>query len=132
MKAEGSIDLRVHESESFVVSVNLYPYNPGHCILFPKRHIVDLRDYSRDEALELHELLSRTVSVIGALYSPQAYTIGYNMGLEAGASIEHLHLHVIPRYGREIGIAELIGGGRVLVEDPKMSYERLKQAFASQ
>jgi ATP adenylyltransferase len=129
-KKEGAIDLRVHESASFVVSLNLYPYNPGHCMIFPKRHLVDIRDYSRMESIELHEVLTETLDVLSALYSPQAYTIGYNMGLEAGASIEHLHLHLIPRYGREIGIAELIGGGRVLVEDPKASYERLKEAFA--
>ena len=54
---------------------------------------------------------------------PSGYNIGYNMGLAAGASIEHLHLHIIPRYPREIGIAELIAGSRVLVQHPRETQE---------
>jgi len=58
-----------------------------------------------------------------------AYNIGYNMGLNAGASIEHLHMHIIPRYPREIGIVELIGGSRVLVQDPKDTLAQLSSIF---
>ena len=60
---------------------------------------------------------------------PAGYNIGYNMGLSAGASIEHLHLHIIPRYPREIGIVELISGSRVLVQHPRETQERLSAAF---
>ena len=60
---------------------------------------------------------------------PSGYNIGYNMGLAAGASIEHLHLHIIPRYPREIGIAELIAGSRVLVQHPRETQEILSAAF---
>ena len=60
-------------------------------------------------------------------FSPHGYNIGYNMGGAAGASISHLHLHIIPRYPRETGIADLIAGRRVLVEDPRETTRRLRE-----
>jgi len=129
---DGSKDVErlvVTETETFIVSLNLYPYNPGHIIIFPKRHVVDIRELSASERGELDLLLDRSLSALDKTHSPSAYNIGYNMGLVAGASIDHLHLHVIPRYPREIGIVELIAGARVLVENPRDSMERIKTAF---
>ena len=119
---EGSPEVEklvVSDQGDLVVSLNLYPYNPGHLILFPKRHVLDLRELSIVERHELDEVLDRSLSALDQVLSPAGYNIGFNMGLAAGASIDHLHLHVIPRYPREIGIAELIGGTRVLVQDPR-------------
>jgi len=121
--------LIVHESAHFIVSINLYPYNPGHLLIFPKRHITDIRAYTDQEKAELDRLLSLCLDAIDRYGKPSAYNIGYNMGLSAGASIEHLHLHIIPRYPREIGIAELIGGSRVLVQDPKDTLAQLREIF---
>jgi ATP adenylyltransferase len=121
--------LVVHESTSFVVSLNLYPYNPGHLIVFPKRHVVDIRGLSKQERGELDDLTDDCLRVLDECMRPAAYNIGYNMGLVAGASIDHLHLHIIPRYPREIGIAELIAGSRVLVQDPRETQELLMAAF---
>lgn len=118
------------ETESFMVALNLYPYNPGHVLIFPKRHVLDLRELGEAESLELDRLTRRTLDVLEGLYEPSGFNIGYNMGYAAGASIDHLHLHVIPRYPREIGISELIAGKRVLVEDPRQSLEEIREAFA--
>jgi len=122
--------LVVHQTDRFIVSLNLYPYNPGHLIIFPKRHITDLREFTEEEQNEMDDLVRCCLDALDRYGNPSAYNIGYNMGLAAGASIEHLHLHIIPRYPREIGIAELIGGARVLVEDPKDTLVRLKKIFA--
>lgn len=122
--------LVVAETESFMVALNLYPYNPGHVLIFPKRHVLDLRELGEAESLELDRLTRRTLDVLEGLYEPSGFNIGYNMGYAAGASIDHLHLHVIPRYPREIGISELIAGKRVLVEDPRQSLEEIREAFA--
>jgi ATP adenylyltransferase len=119
------------ETGLFMVSVNLYPYNPGHLIVFPRRHVTDIRQLDAEERRGLDALVDRCLSVLDSTHAPAGYNIGYNMGLVAGASIDHLHLHIIPRYPREIGIAELIAGKRVLVEDPKTTLERVKAAFAS-
>jgi len=122
-------DMSVHRTESFIVSVNLYPYNPGHLLVFPKRHVSDIRELTRDERLELDGLVDLTLSVLDSTHRAQGYNIGFNMGLTAGASIDHLHLHIIPRYQREIGIAELVSGMRVLVEDPRETRRIVKEAF---
>lgn len=131
---DGSKDVEklvVHESEHFIVSLNLYPYNPGHIILFPKRHITDIRQYTQDEKWELDDLVPLCIDALEQYEKPSAFNIGYNMGLSAGASIEHLHMHIIPRYPREIGIAELVGGSRVLVQDPNDTLVQLREVFRS-
>ena len=124
------IDLSVYRDEFFAVSVNLYPYNPGHLLIFPLRHIEDIRDYSPRENRRLEELLRYFLDLSDQSYSPQGYNIGYNMGTPAGGSIAHLHLHLIPRYHRELGIADLIAGKRVLVEDPRETARKLKGKIA--
>jgi len=123
-------DTVVYRSEDTAVSLNLYPYNPGHCMIFPLRHVEDIRDLPETERRSMDNMLDKVLCALDSLYNPSGYNIGFNMGLEAGASIKHLHLHVIPRYPHELGIAELLGGKRVLVEDPGMSMEKLKKALS--
>jgi ATP adenylyltransferase len=122
--------LIVHDTEKFIVSLNLYPYNPGHLLIFPKRHIIDLRQLDSTERDELNSLIDLALNALEKSFTPAGFNIGFNMGLAAGASIAHLHLHIIPRYPREIGIAELIGGKRVLVQNPLETFELLKKSFS--
>lgn len=117
--------LIIYENENFIVSLNLYPYNPAHCLIFPKRHVVDIRALVPDEVYMLHSIETMMLSVLENQYNPAGFNIGFNMGLAAGASIEHLHLHIIPRYPNEIGIAELLAGKRVLVQDLKQTQKQL-------
>jgi ATP adenylyltransferase len=118
-------NLTILRSALFIASVNLYPYNPGHLIVYPARHILDIRELSRGEEEQLSELQRYLLGLLDDCYSPKGYNIGYNMGGPAGASIEHLHLHIIPRFPRELGIADLLAGKRVLVEDPRETVSRL-------
>lgn len=124
------VDLSIYRDRYFLVTVNLYPYNPGHLLIFPARHIEDIRELTSKEEHRLCKLNNVMLDVLDRSYSPHGYNIGYNMGLVAGASIKHLHLHIIPRYPGETGIADLIGGKRVLVEDPKTTVERLKESIS--
>jgi ATP adenylyltransferase len=123
--------LVVSETGLFVVSLNLYPYNPGHLLVFPRRHVVDVRGLEEAERSELDRLTRSCLDVLDSEMRPAGYNVGYNIGLAAGASIEHLHLHVIPRYPNEIGMAELLSGSRVLVQDPRVTQARLAAAFKS-
>jgi ATP adenylyltransferase len=122
--------LIVHETPLVIVSLNLYPYNPGHLIIFPRRHVVDIRALDIDERTELDRLTRASLDALDKFMKPSGYNIGYNMGLAAGASIEHLHLHIIPRYEHEIGIVELIGGARGLVQDPRETQEKLSKLMS--
>ncbi|HOV94819.1 MAG TPA: HIT domain-containing protein [Spirochaetales bacterium] len=124
--------LVVWENDLVMVSLNLYPYNPGHMLIFPKRHVTDIRQLTGEERGEMDKATEMALCALDSRFSPTGYNIGYNMGLSAGASIEHLHMHIIPRYRNELGIADLIGGKRVLVQDPKDTLLLLQAEFAAQ
>ncbi len=121
--------LEVHRTQLFTISLNLYPYSPGHLVIFPNRHLLDVRQLNSDEVKELHELQCLSVEILGQLYQPRGYNVGYNMGEASGASIAHLHLHVVPRYARELGFIDVISGARIIIEDPNTTQEKLQQAF---
>lgn len=121
--------LLVYETTLSMVSLNLYPYNPGHLIVFPRRHVNDLRLLAAEERADIDTVSRLCLDVLDSTHGPAGYNIGYNMGLVAGASIDHLHLHIIPRYPREIGITELLAGRRVLVQDPRETQRILASAF---
>ena len=124
------VDLSIYRDEMFIAAVNLYPYNPGHLMVFPSRHLEDVREYTAEEERRLCALQRWLLALLDGACAPHGYNLGYNMGGAAGASIEHLHLHIIPRYPRETGIADLIAGRRVLVEDPRETTRRLREAAA--
>lgn len=124
------IDLSIIREKHFIASVNLYPYNPGHLLVYPQRHVEDVRELTSEEEETLAALERYLLDLLDRVYSPRGYNIGYNMGGAGGASIDHLHLHIIPRYPRETGIADIIAGKRVLVEDPRRTAERLRGVCA--
>ena len=112
-------DLVLLRHELMIVTLNLYPYNPGHLMIFPRRHLTDIRQFTEEEVLVMHRLQERSMHALEALYNPRGFNIGFNVGQASGASIEHIHCHVIPRHRNEIGLVEMISqGSRVLVEDP--------------
>jgi len=120
-------DLVVLRHELMIVTLNLYPYNPGHLMIFPRRHLADIRQFTQEEVLAMHRLQERSMHALEALYNPRGFNIGFNVGQASGASIEHIHCHVIPRHRNEIGLVEMISqGSRVLVEDPMETREKLR------
>jgi len=128
-KHKDVVNLLVTEGANTAVCVNKYPYNSGHMLIFPKRHITDYRDLSSGERKELDGLLQKSLDVLESLYSPAGYNVGFNMGDSAGASIPHLHLHVIPRYKNELGFIDIVGGAKIIVEDPSLTMTKLREAF---
>lgn len=129
-KDERVVLLEVGRTELMVVSLNLFPYNPGHLLIFPLRHITDLRELSRGEVLEMQRLLHRLMDMLESSYNPRGFNIGYNVGDTSGASIEHLHCHIVPRHRNEIGVLEMVSGGaRVIVEDPNVTLDKLRKAW---
>lgn len=125
-------NLRVFRHGDWFVTLNLYPYNPGHVMIVPRAHYVDIRELQDAEALELHRLQLLTLRVLDRLYTPAGYNIGYNLGHGAGASIEHLHLQIVPRYRSEVGFFDLFSDSRVIVEEPRVTQERLEAVFTEE
>ncbi len=125
------VSLEVYRESGFIVSLNLYPYNPGHLMIFPERHFEDIREMTNDEQSAFHSVCRSVMDIIDREYKPQGYNIGFNIGKGSGASIPHLHCHIVPRYEGELGFIDIIGGSKVYIEDPKETFSRLKKAFSA-
>lgn len=121
--------LEVFRDELFLVSINLYPYNPGHLMLVPLRHVESPEDLSDEEALRLHQLQKHALGVIRTLYPAAGFNIGYNLGAAGGGSINHLHLHLVPRFVNEQGFMATIGQTHIIVESPQDMLARFRHAF---
>jgi len=121
--------LDVYRSENFIVSLNLYPFNTGHLLVFPKRHIEDTRKFTDEEALEAHRLAGYSMDVIADIYGAKGFNVGYNVGSVSGASIAHVHMHIVPRYERELGFVDIVGGAKIIVENPTVTIKKLIKGF---
>lgn len=121
--------LEITRTEYSIVTVNLYPFNTGHLMVFPISHHTDLSAMTDAEALDLHRLTSTSIRILKEEFSPAGFNIGFNMGIVAGGSIEHIHQHIVPRYANEIGFIDVLAGDRIIVVDPCEVMERLKKRF---
>ncbi|PKL49720.1 MAG: histidine triad (HIT) protein [Candidatus Riflebacteria bacterium HGW-Riflebacteria-2] len=123
-------NLTVWKNSAVAACANLYPYNAGHLLLFPLRHIKDPRELSNEESRQMHTLLCHSLTKLSEVYQPEGFNIGYNIGEASGASIEHLHQHIVPRYPRELGFVDITAGAKIIIEDPNITLSRLREAFA--
>ena len=121
--------LVVYTHKEYFVTLNLYPYNPGHLMVVPKRHVEDVRQLTDQDVLIMHRLQHLCMEVLEREYRPSGFNLGYNVGQSSGASIPHLHLQVVPRYPTELGFFDILGDSRVIVEEPQVTRQRLIQAF---
>jgi ATP adenylyltransferase len=95
--------------------LNLYPYNPGHLMVVPYRHVADLTDVSADESAEIAELTANAMRAVRKASNAHGFNIGINQGTVAGAGIaQHLHQHVVPRWGGDTNFMPVVGRTKVL------------------
>jgi ATP adenylyltransferase len=125
-------NLCVYRHDAWYVTLNLYPYNPGHLMIVPVTHHTDVRELSEGEVLELHRLQVLALRVLDREYQPGGFNVGFNLGPASGASIEHLHLQIVPRYRTEVGFFDVLSDSRVIVEEPRVTRDRLTRAFAEE
>lgn len=110
--------------------LNAFPYNPGHLMVVPYRHVADFDELTPVELHELGDLCQRAVRALKVSSGPHAFNIGVNVGAKAGAGIsDHLHQHVVPRWGGDTNFMPVIGRTRVLPELLDETYARLAPAF---
>lgn len=116
-------------THSFVI-MNLYPYNNGHVMVVPFRHISDLSELSAEESNDFFALVKKTSHIIQQAYHPDGINLGMNIGSAAGAGIaEHIHMHLVPRWNGDVNFMTSTGSTRVIPEDFEQSYNRLKEQF---
>jgi ATP adenylyltransferase len=110
--------------------LNLYPYNPGHLMVLPYRHVPDYTDLSGEETREVAGFTQHAMRVIRDVSAPHGFNIGMNQGAVAGAGIaEHLHQHLVPRWGGDANFMPVIGQTKVLPQLLGQTRELLASAW---
>lgn len=124
--------LIVHRGTLAFVIMNLFPYNSGHVMVVPYRHLPRLGDLSDAEKLEAMSLLDLTIRAQEMALHPEGTNVGINLGRAAGAGIEdHLHVHVVPRWVGDTNFMPVLGDTKVIPEHLESTYQRLHDAFAA-
>jgi ATP adenylyltransferase len=117
---------------AFVV-MNRYPYATGHLLIAPYEHTADFPALPAATATELTALTQRSVAALGLEYAPGGYNVGMNLGAVAGAGeADHLHTHVVPRWGGDTNFMPVFADVKVLPETLDQTYARLRLRFAAQ
>ena len=110
--------------------LNAFPYNPGHLMVAPFRHVGELEALTDDEVLDASHLLQRSIAALGAAMEPHGFNVGLNLGRVAGAGIPgHLHWHLVPRWNGDTNFMPVLGETRVLPESLERTYAKLRPLF---
>ena len=123
--------LIVDEGPTCFVILNLYPYNSGHLMIVPRRHVGTLAALEDVELAELATLTRRAEMALTQAYQPQGINVGMNLGRPAGAGVlDHLHMHLVPRWTGDTNFMTVVGNVRVLPEELPLTAERLRPIFS--
>lgn len=115
------------------VLMNLYPYNNGHLLVAPKRHVGDIEDLEDEEMLELFQVTRWMVGILRRAFNPDGFNIGINVGRVAGAGIPgHFHIHIVPRWNGDTNFMPVLGDVKVISEGLETTYRKIRQAMDEQ
>jgi ATP adenylyltransferase len=113
--------------------LNLYPYNPGHLMVVPYRRVSELEDLTDAESAELMAFAQKAIRVMKAVSNPHGFNVGLNLGKSAGGSLaEHLHMHVVPRWGGDANFITIIGDSKIIPQLLRDTRTLLATEWASQ
>lgn len=116
-------------ARTFVI-LNKYPYNNGHLMVVPTRHVARLAEASAEELTELMQLVRAAETALTEAYGAHGINVGMNLGRAAGAGVVgHLHVHLVPRWDGDTNFMTVVGDTRVVPEEPAASVARLKPVF---
>ena len=125
--------LIVRATDLAYVTLNLYPYNNGHLLILPYRHVADLTELSPDEAGALMAELTEARRALQAALSPVGFNIGMNLGEAAGAGIPgHVHLHIVPRWAGDTNFMPVVADTKVMSETLEQTKQRLLAVWGAQ
>jgi ATP adenylyltransferase len=125
--------LVVARGELVYAVLNLYPYNPGHLMVVPYRRVSELEDLTEAESAELMAFAQKAIRVMKAISRPHGFNVGLNLGHSAGGSLaEHLHLHVVPRWGGDANFITIIGDSKIIPQLLRDTRRLLATEWAAQ
>jgi ATP adenylyltransferase len=120
----------IYRGEKNFVMLNRYPYNPGHMLVAPYRHIMSLDELTAEERNEHFEIVSRSLAALRKAFNPGGFNIGANLGKVAGAGIDdHFHSHIVPRWQGDTNGITVLGDIRVVPQALAEAYEIIKGKF---
>jgi ATP adenylyltransferase len=127
---DGADRLIVHSGKLCFVVVNLFPYSGGHVMVAPRRHVGSLGEATLEELGEMMALARRLEAVFREVYRPEGINLGMNLGRPAGAGVvDHIHLHLVPRWTGDTNFMTVVSGTRVIPEEPEQTCRRLRPYF---
>ena len=122
--------LVVWRGEHHLVMLNRYPYTNGHLMIAPLEHIADPGLSGTDAQLEFWPLVLESQGVLSSVYSPDGFNMGLNLGSAGGAGVpSHYHFHVVPRWEGDTNFMTVLGGIRLVPEEPAQVAEKLRPLF---
>jgi len=128
---KGADNLVLGVGELTLVMMNKYPYNNGHLLVAPRRHVPGLDQLDDQEMADLLATVRLSVEALRQVMNPEGFNVGLNLGRVAGAGIEeHMHFHVVPRWGGDTNFMTVFGEVRVIPEHIRATYDKLRPYFA--
>ena len=129
-KRSDAKNLIVYRGDRVFVILNKFPYNSGHSMVVPKRHICCLSEMTDREAVEFFDVIRMTVAATRIAFNPDSFNIGMNMGRGSGAGVpEHVHMHIVPRWNENTNFMPVIGDTEVVSFPLDMIYEKMTEGF---
>jgi len=131
-QSSDSIDepLVIARNEHAFVIANRYPYNPGHLLISPYRHVGDLTDLTPEERAALMETVTQCQIVLKELMNPNGFNVGFNLGVDGGAGVaDHIHMHIVPRWRGDNNFMPVIAETRVVPEAIEETVKLLKEKW---
>lgn len=120
--------LILHRSERSFAIMNAFPYNTGHTMVAPYRHVGELEELRPEEMADLMALVQRVVVATKAAMTPDAFNVGMNLGRVAGAGVPgHLHVHLVPRWAGDTNFMPVLGETKILPESLEDTYEKIRR-----
>lgn len=112
------------------VIMNLFPYNSGHLMVVPYRHVAGLDNLDDEESLEIMNLLKKMTNVLQAVSHPGGFNIGSNLGRTAGAGIDqHIHFHIVPRWNGDTNFMPILADTKMISEDMRETLLKLRKVL---
>jgi ATP adenylyltransferase len=120
----------LYRGQNNFIILNAFPYNPGHLMIAPYRHVANLQDLTDDEVTDHFNLVKKSLALLKKILNPDGFNIGLNIGKVAGAGIEeHLHTHIVPRWQGDVNFMPVLSNTRVISEGLAATYKKLKTAI---
>jgi ATP adenylyltransferase len=112
------------------VMLNTFPYNNGHLMVAPYKHVPDLEGLEKDELSELMGLVKTCTQILKKALKPEGFNVGINLGKVAGAGVEgHIHIHIVPRWGGDTSFISTVGNTKIISESLNDTYNKLLAAL---